>query len=287
VRRSSTQMVAVAVVVAAIPTALFAFGFSRTHLAVANAAAAPSKTSRVTSTLDGKTVLPHRIHWTGFTTLPVLEVKRVDFLIDGKPVWTEHNAPYTFADDRGYLVTSWLTPGLHSFTVRVTAVGGRQADDTVKARVRPAATVPARLVGTWQRAIADTSDAPAPGSSENPTDTLTPPGTYRITFDRRWIHDSFPCTDSPCTYNSNTGAGGELDTDWIPGSTTFGVLGGVTTHTSKDTDRLAGWWCETWGPAATYSWTVSGNTLTLTPAGGHDACGIRGFIWAGQWTKVA
>jgi len=253
----------------------------------AAAAAAPSEPFKVTSTLDGKSVLPHRIHWYGFTTLPALQVKRVEFLIDGKSLWTELRAPYTFADERGYLVTSWLTPGVHAFTVRATAVDGRRAEDTVRARVLPPAAVPAALAGTWRRTIADTSGAPAPGSGENPTDTLTPPGTYRITFDRRWIHDEFPCTNSPCTYNSNTGAGGELNTDWIPGPSRFSVLGSVTTHMAKATDRLAGWWCETWGPAATYTWTVSGNTLTLTPVGGQDACGIRGFIWAGQWTKVA
>jgi hypothetical protein len=255
-------------------------------VAATAAAAAPSEPLKVTSTLDGKTVLPHRIHWVGFTTLPASKVNRVDFLIDGKVVWTEHTIPYTFADDRGYLVTNWLKPGNHDFTIRVTARDGRRAEDTVKARVLPPAAVPAALAGTWQRTIADTSGAPVAGSVQNPTGTLTPPGTYRITFDRRWIHDEFPCTNSPCTYNSNTGAGGEFNTDWIPGPSSFSVLGGVTIHTFKDTDRLAGWWCETWGPAATYTWTVSGNTLTLAPVGGHDACGIRGFVWAGKWTKL-
>jgi hypothetical protein len=71
-----------------------------------------------------------------------------------------------------------------------------------------------------------------------------------------------------------------------PGAKTFYVQGEVTTHIPKDTARLAGWWCETWGPPATYSWSVSGDTLTLAPVGGNDACGIRGFIWAGEWTRV-
>jgi hypothetical protein len=38
--------------------------------------------------------------------------------------------------------------------------------------------------------------------------------------------------------------------------------------------------------AAKYNWTVSGSTLTLSPVGSHDACGIRGFVWAGTWTRV-
>jgi len=252
-----------------------------------SAAAAPaSEPFKVNSTLDGKTVLPHRIHWIGSTTLAAAKVRRVDFVIDRKIAWTEAHPPYTFAESRGYLVTSWLKPGVHTFAVRVTTTDGRRAADLVRARVLPPAKVPPALAGTWQRKVADTSLAPTPGSSANPTSTLTPPGTYRITFDARWIHDEFPCTNSPCTYNASTGAGTEFDTDWVPGRKTFGVLGSVTTHTFKDSDRLAGWWCETWGPAATYTWSVSRNTLTLTPSGGSDACGIRGFIWAGRWKRV-
>jgi hypothetical protein len=41
------------------------------------------------------------------------------------------------------------------------------------------------------------------------------------------------------------------------------------------------------GPPATYTWSVNGDTLTLAPVGGRDACAIRGFVWAGQWTRVA
>ena len=39
-------------------------------------------------------------------------------------------------------------------------------------------------------------------------------------------------------------------------------------------------------PVADYSWSVSGDTLTLAPIGGGDPCGIRGFIWTGQWTRA-
>jgi hypothetical protein len=53
-------------------------------------------------------------------------------------------------------------------------------------------------------------------------------------------------------------------------------------------DRLAegGWWCYEAGPAADYRWTVSGTALTLSPQGGADRCGIRGFIWAGEWERL-
>ena len=71
----------------------------------------------VTSTLDGKSVLPHRIRWRAQPSLPVSQVSRVEFLIDGKVGWDEENAPYTYGDDSNWLVTSWLSPGRHRFTV--------------------------------------------------------------------------------------------------------------------------------------------------------------------------
>jgi hypothetical protein len=246
-----------------------------------------AKPFNLASTLDGKTVLPHRIHWLGLPALSASKVKAVDFLIDGRLAWVEQKAPYSYADDGGYLVTSFLAPGRHRFTIRAIPFAGHSATDTVTARVLPAPPVPAALAGTWQRKISDTSSAPAPGSPDNPTSTLTPPGTYKITFDRRWIHDEFPCTNSPCTFQSSTGAGTEFDSDWDHGPTTFHVQGEVTFRMFTDTDRLAGWWCQTWGPPATYTWSVSGKTLKLAPVGGHDACGIRGSVWSGTWTRPA
>ena len=35
-----------------------------------------------------------------------------------------------------------------------------------------------------------------------------------------------------------------------------------------------------------YTWSVSGNTLTLMPVGGKDPCPLRGFIWTGDWTRA-
>ena len=65
----------------------------------------------VTSTLHGKTVLPHRIHWYATTNLPENKVLDVKFLVDGKALWTEASAPYIYGDpeetfgkaNRGYL----------------------------------------------------------------------------------------------------------------------------------------------------------------------------------------
>jgi hypothetical protein len=47
-----------------------------------------------------------------------------------------------------------------------------------------------------------------------------------------------------------------------------------------------GWWCLEDGPEADYTWSVSGDTLTLKPKTGADSCGVRGFVWAGDWKRV-
>src|SRR5690349_11758981 len=104
-------------------TALAAFALTAVLLGVTASVGAASGTPlKIASTLDGKTVLPHRIQWLGMPTLPKSQIKRVEFLIDNKLVWIEHGAPYVYGSDHGshrnYLVTSWLSAGTHKFAVR-------------------------------------------------------------------------------------------------------------------------------------------------------------------------
>jgi hypothetical protein len=259
-------------------------------VAATTSLARTSSSFRTQSTLDGMTVLPHHIRWLGKPNLPPGQIKEVDFLIDGKLGWIEHHAPYVYSSDDpghlGYLVTSWLAPGVHSFEVKAIAKGGRTAVDIVRARVVAPVAPPAALAGTWKRDIPDTSAAPKSGTPGNPTGSFTPPGTYAIIFEKRWIRDIQPGKFYR-PVSDKTGAGWWNESDYVPGLHTFRVWGAVTRFPFND--NLAdggGWLCWQDGPAATYTWSVSGDTLTLTPVGGRDACGIRGFIFAGQWTRA-
>jgi hypothetical protein len=241
------------------------------------AAGAAGTPFKVKSSLDGKTVLPHRLHWLGYPQPSSTKV-RMEFLIDGKLAWHEGSTPYTFADDGGYLVTSWLTPGKHTFTVRATARnGGSVAKDTVVARVLPPANPPVGLSGTWQR---------RPDLTGHPN---FPTGAYRLVFDRRWIQDRFPGKFDPLTSHKNgpgTGAGLVQDNDWEPGPHRFHVQGAVVFRPFDPNKAEGGSWCENFGPGADYTWSVNGNTLTLAPVGGKDPCATRGFIWTGDWTRM-
>ena len=97
-----------------------------------SAVARPTAKFTIRSTLDGKRVLPHRITWIAYPSAPV-NFPGVEFLIDGNPVFDNRLPPFAFgADGRdevtktvrtGYLVTSWLSPGRHEFTVRATSQG--------------------------------------------------------------------------------------------------------------------------------------------------------------------
>ncbi len=254
------------------------------------ASSAPKPAFKITSTLDGKTVLPHRIRWLGVPKLPLVEVKEVDFLVDGgKPRWVEQKPPYTFNGDeagahKGYLVTSWLAPGRHRFTVKAIATDGRTSSDTVTARVLPAPDPPPALAGTWQRKITDTSGAPESGSKGNPTGTLAPPGTWTMVIDRRWIQVRFPGKFTRPRSDS-TGEGWIFDSDYTAGPGALSALGPVTFDTFHY-QAETGWWCWEDGPRGDYTWSTSGDTLTLTPKNGADPCSIRGFVWAGDWTRV-
>jgi hypothetical protein len=228
---------------------------------------------QVRSTLDGLKVLPHRIHWVGRVGIPKARVADVAFLIDGTVRWTERLSPYTFAGDGGYLVTSWLTPGQHRFAIRVRAHNGRTVTHTVAARVVPAPAPPVALAGSWQRRVPKGSGARAPA------------GKWTITFDRRWLRDRAPGRWNRVA-SRKTGAGRIVDNDWVPGAKSFEVAGGVTTGIARGAVTEGDGWCGRAGRTATYSWSVAGGKLTLAPVGGHDACRVRGDVYAGTWTRA-
>src|SRR5262245_58715991 len=69
----------------------------------------------VTSSLDGKKVLPLRIRWIANPHTALPNIAEVVFLIDGQAAWTAHQPPYCYGAIEGVcnrLVTSFLTPGV-------------------------------------------------------------------------------------------------------------------------------------------------------------------------------
>jgi len=226
--------------------------------AAARGEAGAAQAFRVKSTLDGKNVLPHRIRWLGRPNLPASKVSEVRFLIDGKTRWIEHHPPYTYGDDGNWLVTSWLSPGRHRFTVRARTKAGSVAKRTTIARVLPAPAPPAELAATWKRYVGP------------------PLGTWVLTINRAgWkIRDPL-------------GTGDFVDVAYLSGGR-LQARGGI--WTKPHSNQEGNGWCEDTNAPVNYRWAVSTNMLTLELDGpdrcGGPAEGKQHFIWAGAWTKV-
>jgi hypothetical protein len=124
-------------------------------IAVSAALAGRSDTSlTVTSSLDGKAVLPLRSHWIAYPKIDPSQgqIAEVDYLIDGFHAWTAHSSPWYYGDKGNWLVTSILKPGLHTFTVRAVVSADKVAIDKFQARVIAPPRPPAKLAGSWTRA---------------------------------------------------------------------------------------------------------------------------------------
>lgn len=195
----------------------------------------------VSSTLHGLTELPHRIHWEATPSGSAKGVSEVDFLIDDQLAWVEHNPPYFYGDDGNWLVTSFLTPGVHTFVAKATAADGRTAVETVTATVEAAPEPPADIAGRWSKTIETQSiDLPL--------------GVWYVTINSiGWLFDD------------PLGSGINLDAE-------YPAAGKVTIHPSifeppLGTYDRGGWICvDPIDPDGVFSYSISadGSQLTLT-----------------------
>jgi hypothetical protein len=221
----------------------------------------------VSSTLDGLSTLPYRIHWEVTPGVPVGDVAEVDFLIDDQLAWVEYKAPYFYADDGNWLVTSFLTLGQHAFTVRVITTSGKTATRTVHAAVtaRPPPP-PAGLAGVWTRTVT------AADLLKETSGLPTPVGPYRLTIKAAGWDQRDP-----------DGAGALFDVMYTASET---VEMRPTIQTPPWSSH--GGFCANTDPI--FDWTVAlgdaGSTLILHPAG-QDPCGDRVAVLEGTWTRVA
>lgn len=234
---------------------------------LAGAASPASAAISISSSLDGKHVLPVRIHWIARPSVVPSAVGAVDFLIDGRPGWTESRAPYFYGNDGNWLVTSFLTPGRHRFTVRLTTAGGKTATDTVVARVVSTPAPPSSLAGKWQHTVT-AADVAHATSSQPP-----PAGRWKLAIGRLGWQMTDPQSGGG-TFDVVYGPHGKLqmrptiETPPYPNPSNGGFCG--------DTDPLATW---------TVTTSPDRRTMTLRPAQ-HDPCGDRIAILAGTWRRI-
>ena len=231
----------------------------------------------VTSTLDGHTALPQRIHWQAFPR-PSAGVTEVDYLIDGKQLWVERHTPYFYGSDGNYLVTTFLTPRAHAFTERAVYTNGHTATDTVTATVTAAPPPPTALVGTWKGFV---KQGPAGSCTSNSGQTIPcpPGGDWRLVI-------------SPIGWQvyDMSGGGGLYDVVYLSPGLAEIRTGMATGH--QNTDGNA--WCNNEpGTPVRVHWTVQDNLLSFTPIGSQKgSCGFTTFLQfradhrAVPWTKA-
>jgi hypothetical protein len=237
-----------------------------TIVAASSAVAAGDATGlKLTSTLDGKKTLPHRIHWIA-TAKPAASVRRVEFLIDGKLRWVETNPPYVYGDDGNWLVTSWLSAGRHRFSVRAVSTANRRTTRSVVALVGSPPAVPAELATSrWTRVYtkAETGDAPA----GKWTLSITPAG---------WkIMDP-------------AGGGNFIDVAYLaPGS--LETRGGIWTRPRASQEpnvKEGNGWCEDTNEPVRFKWSVAADKLTFTLRGPTRCDGLGDFL-SKTWSRAS
>lgn len=231
-------------------------------------ASGETRSSKVTSSLDGKSVLPLRSHWIGRPRVALSKVKELDFLIDGRLGWVERRTPFVYAHDGNWLVTSFLTPGMHTFAIRMITLDGGKSTDTVHARVVAAPAPPAPLAGTWKRTMT-VDDAKKATSGQPP-----PPGLWKITISSK----GWAMTDPQ-------GGGAMFDVAYL---TPTKLQMRPTIEVPPFPNPFNGGFCE--GTDPLWNWTAvvgrDRKTISLNPIG-HDRCGDRAAILQGTWTRVA
>jgi hypothetical protein len=222
---------------------------------------------KVSSTLDGLSQLPYRIHWVVTPGIPLADVAEVDFRIDGVLAWVENQSPFVYGNDGNWLVTSFLAPGVHAFTVRVISIAGQSASRSVTATTSAPPSPPVALAGTWTRTVTAT-DVTKATSGEPP-----PAGDWRLMI---------------------VAAGWELlDPQAIKGLFDVGYLPSTlemrpTIEYPPYPNSNNGGFCENTDPIFDWTYAVGrgGRTLKLHPQG-QDPCGDRAAILEGTWTRVS
>jgi hypothetical protein len=223
-------------------------------------ALASSTTFTVSSTLSGTRALPHRVHWLGKPSLAPSHIRAVDFLIDGRRTWVEHNAPYSYGYDGNYLVTTWLKPGLHTFTVVAVASDGRRATVSSEARTVSPETPQDALAGSWQRKVS-AAEAGAFGR----------PGLWTLMVDRVGWRLRDPTRRQ----------GALIDVAYLS-PTTLEARGGIATRDHDPRENNP--WCDEPFEPVRYRWHVEGDRLDLALAG-PKRCDGQSRVWAGHWTR--
>ncbi len=222
------------------------------------------KSLAVGSSIANGATLKAPVKWLAtLSANPKDPVSQVNFLIDGKDSWTEFNEPYYFNDDGNSLYPWLLGAGTHTLDITATTASGKTSTTRSTITVPVVPTVPAALVGTYERSVSTADLKRASKTQSAPTGkwTLHVKLTGLILFD------------------DPMGSGG---TEVLTVQRDRLTLEGPANWLVPENRR--GGFCET-EPATDYQWTADGAKLTLT--GDDRSCPDRWGIFQGIWKRTS
>jgi hypothetical protein len=221
----------------------------------------------VTSSIHNGAVLSGPVQWSASVKTSGKNdfIKSVDFWSDDKKLWTEENPPYTFNDDNGLLFPWLLGGGTHVLKVTADMSSGQVATASATVTTK-AAVVPPALIGTYTRNVPQSDYGPGFVSDGTPFGIWT----LQIKADGEMIdtvpgggegtHEAFTATATTLTMQGYRAWG-------VPAGY---AQGGMCNSTPEQPDG--------------YTWTRSGNELTLASPTDLAQCVDRGGLFIGTWT---
>ncbi len=231
-------------------------------------ARASHKKISVSSSIPDGAKLRGALRWTAKPDSDA-DVAKVDFLIDGKPRWTEHHAPYVFNDDKQLLATWLLGPGPHTLAVRAETIDGKTAQSAARVTVSDPPTVPDALVGTFERRVTQNDirrTASEPG--RDPSEPA-PTGVWTLHVGRNGLIS----VDDP-------GGGGTNEAITATASGKLKMWGPANWLGPPDRIGLGGF-CGP-EPVGSLDWRSGGGNATVS---GTSGCADRDAIFVGQWMR--
>jgi hypothetical protein len=238
---------------------------ARAHARAHEAAADWSVTSSIA---DGAT-LASPVQWSAEPVgTPPGGLDRIEFLIDGKLLWVEHNPPFDFNNDGNYLYPYLFARGSHQMVARGVAKSGEQVTATANVHMTQAPPkIPRALRATWKHRVSQSVIE----RNSVPGDPPLPAGVYRIKFRANGVSLASPPPGpaTPGNYAFSATARGRLDLG--------GPVNWLTAQSSADGI------CHGDQTFGRYRWKIHRRVLTVKLV--KDPCRLRAAIQTGHWRR--
>ena len=234
----------------------------------------PTDHPSVSSSIRSGTVLRHPLVWQDAAAADSgSPIDHVDFLVDGKLRWTEHNEPYQFNDGR--LFAPWpLGAGPHTLSLRATTFGGASTETSASVVVKVDRNRAALPTATYYRTVSHAAIGRVSGYRDavhGAFGVIPPTGRWglRVREDGVIVIGYVPDHEYDWTYLPFQTRDDRL--------TLFGPAVWLQPH--PDRPSL---FCDP-EPPATYRWTTRGHDLTIGAVA--RTCADRDEVLLGTWRR--